>query len=87
MTDKQANRIMAIVFWVIALAVIVGCCAGCAYTLIHKKDIYDTHENLRIYRAHVVPTEQPEKVNKLGDLIEETLEEWKGDYDAGSEEP
>lgn len=73
-------------FFTACILFIIGCCAGCRYAFISKADLYDTYENYRTYRAYVKPIADDDRVNELGDLIEATLKEWKGDRD-GDKKP
>ena len=35
-------------------------CCGCVYTLIHKRELWNSYENFRTLRAHTMPKEESE---------------------------
>jgi hypothetical protein len=75
--------IVEVVLVAACLLFILGTCCGCGnWALVHKSQFHETHENFITYRAHVAPTDEPEKVNELADLIEKWFETWKEGYDA-----
>lgn len=91
MPEKDMTRFLTVCMFIaviLAAALLVATCAGCGnWTLVHKSQFHDTYENFKTYRAHVTPTDEPEKVNQLADLIEEWFKTWKEGYDAGNEKP
>ena len=75
--------LVEVVLMAVCLLFIVGTCCGCGdWALVHRSQFHETHENFKTYRAHVVPTGEPEKVNQLADLIEQWFETWTEEYNA-----
>ena len=79
---KKLEKIAILIAAFILLFILLISLCSCQFALIHKDDIGTFHKDFKVYRKYVIPTEEPEKVNQLGDNLEKTLEGWEGDWDA-----
>ena len=79
---KRELFVLKALFAILTALLIVLICTGCGFALISKTDIGTFHDDFKTYRKYVAPTEEPEKVNLLGDNLEKVLEGWKGESNA-----
>lgn len=75
---------MKVAIYVFAI-VILFTCYGCPWVLLHKNDLQNYGNDLRIYRKYVIPVTEheggvinPNEVNELGDNLETIIKNWWG---------